>query len=91
MKTIKLPYWDELPDNFTGIIEWSNGNKSWRLNGELHREDGPAIEWKSGTKSWYLDGGLCSENDYKTEMMGRSSTLGRLILNGDYFTIKGEK
>ena len=21
---------------------WGNGNKSWYLNGKLHREDGPA-------------------------------------------------
>ena len=24
---------------------WANGDKSWYLNGKLHREDGPAIEW----------------------------------------------
>ena len=23
---------------------WGNGNKSWYLNGKLHREDGPAYE-----------------------------------------------
>lgn len=25
----------------------------WRLNGRLHREDGPAVEFASGTKVWY--------------------------------------
>ena len=30
--------------------------KMWRLNGERHREDGPAIEWHDGTKEWYLNG-----------------------------------
>ena len=33
-----------------------HGDKSWRLNGELHRTDGPAVEWADGGKSWYLNG-----------------------------------
>ena len=33
-----------------------NGNVVWRLNGKLHRLDGPAIEAADGTKVWYLDG-----------------------------------
>jgi hypothetical protein len=32
------------------------GNKFWRLNGKLHREDGPAIEYMDGAKVWYLNG-----------------------------------
>ena len=28
----------------------------WRLNGELHREDGPAVERANGDKYWYLNG-----------------------------------
>ncbi len=36
----------------------SDGNKSWYLNGKLHRIDGPAIEWADGSKSWYLNGEL---------------------------------
>ena len=28
----------------------------YKLNGKLHREDGPAIEYASGTKCWYLNG-----------------------------------
>lgn len=30
--------------------------KSWKLNGILHRTDGPALEYEDGTKCWYLDG-----------------------------------
>jgi hypothetical protein len=33
-----------------------NGDKYWYLNGEPHREDGPACEWADGTKLWYLNG-----------------------------------
>jgi thermostable 8-oxoguanine DNA glycosylase len=40
----------------------ANGTKSWYLNGELHREDGPAIEYVNGDKSWYLDG-KCHRED----------------------------
>ena len=32
-----------------------NGDKSWWLDGKLHRIDGPAVEWFDGTKYWYLD------------------------------------
>jgi hypothetical protein len=34
----------------------SNGTKYWILNGEYHREDGPAIECPNGTKEWILNG-----------------------------------
>jgi hypothetical protein len=30
--------------------------KEWFLNGELHREDGPAVEATNGDKFWYLNG-----------------------------------
>ena len=33
-----------------------DGTKEWRLNGERHRTDGPAIERLDGTKKWYLNG-----------------------------------
>jgi hypothetical protein len=36
------------------------GTKCWYLNGELHREDGPAIEYAGGTKEWYLNGKVVS-------------------------------
>jgi hypothetical protein len=30
--------------------------KSWYINDNLHREDGPAIIRQNGTKEWYLNG-----------------------------------
>ena len=33
-----------------------SGYKAWYKNGELHREDGPAIEFADGSKAWYLNG-----------------------------------
>ena len=35
---------------------YPSGNKHWFLNGERHREDGPAIERANGTKEWFLNG-----------------------------------
>jgi hypothetical protein len=43
-----------------------NGNilgYQWKLsNGDLHREDGPAIEYANGDKAWYLNGKNHREN-----------------------------
>ena len=41
---------------------YKNGTKYWFLNGEYHREDGPAIEFATGTKEWYLNGNLHRED-----------------------------
>ena len=40
----------------------ADGSKSWYLNGQLHREDGPAIERFDGSKYWYLNGELHRED-----------------------------
>ena len=34
----------------------------WKLNGKLHREDGPAIEWASGATEWWKHGKLHRED-----------------------------
>tara|TARA_S200002703_G_C3736970_1_gene226571 strand:+ start:507 stop:869 length:363 start_codon:yes stop_codon:yes gene_type:complete len=41
---------------------FENGDKQWYLNGNFHREDGPAVECANGTKKWYLDGKLHRED-----------------------------
>jgi len=35
---------------------YEDGTKWWYLNGQYHREDGPACEYASGTKEWFLNG-----------------------------------
>ena len=37
-------------------VEFADGYKEWRLNGELHREDGPAIERADVYKAYYING-----------------------------------
>ena len=44
------------------IIFYSNGTKTWFLNGIYHLENGPAVEWDNGYKEWFLYG-----NQYKDE------------------------
>ena len=41
---------------------YTNGSKSWHLNGKLHREDGPAVERADGTKYWYQNDKLHRED-----------------------------
>jgi hypothetical protein len=35
---------------------YADGSKYWYLNGQRHREDGPAFERRDGYKSWWLNG-----------------------------------
>ncbi len=64
MKTIKVKNYAEIPKGFTGIVEFLDGDKWWYKNGNLHREDGPAIEWSNGTKYWYLEGQEYSKKEF---------------------------
>jgi hypothetical protein len=34
------------------------GTREWRVNGTLHREDGPAVEYADGGTEWFLNGEL---------------------------------
>ena len=55
-KTIKISNWKEIPKNYTGITEWSDGSKEWYLNGKPHRTDGAAVQFANGYKAWCLNG-----------------------------------
>jgi hypothetical protein len=35
-----------------------DGTRVWYLNGELHRQDGPAIKCPNGHREWWLNGQL---------------------------------
>ncbi|MDP2696092.1 MAG: hypothetical protein Q8O87_02455 [bacterium] len=56
-----------------------NNRVEWRLNGRLHREDGPAVEWTNGDQAWYRNGKLHRMN-------------GPAYINGDkYWYINGQE
>ena len=40
----------------------------WFLNGELHRENGPAVEYADGTTHWYKNGKLHREDGPAMEL-----------------------
>ena len=61
----------------------SDGNKSWYLNGKLHREDGPAVEHASGTKRWFYHGKLHREDGPAVEYADGSK---HWYLNGEFIT-----
>ena len=39
-------------------VEFADGSKSWYVDGQLHRLDGPAFEAANGCKYWYVGGQL---------------------------------
>jgi len=41
-----------------------HGLKEWWLNGERHREDGPAVEFDNGREEWYLNGKRLTEKEF---------------------------
>ncbi len=60
------------------------GTKRWLFNGNLHREDGPAIEFADGDKKWYLNDILYSREDW-LEMLLRDSKM-KVLFNEDFIT-----
>ena len=38
------------------MTKLSNGGRAWQVNGQLHREDGPAVEYADGYRAWYFNG-----------------------------------
>jgi hypothetical protein len=39
-------------------VKVENGSRFWYINGELHREDGPAIDRADGYRAWFINGEL---------------------------------
>lgn len=55
MKLTTIIESDAIPLDFTGIVEYPNGDKEYYLNGAFHREDGPAIDYINGHKEYWLN------------------------------------
>ena len=79
---------------------YPDGDKEWFLNGQRHREDGPAIEWSDGTKRWFLNDKSMSEDEHKraTEIIdgvreyeGRIEELKGKLANGFDITMEIEE
>ena len=48
-----------------------NGKEEWRLNGERHRVDGPAVTYADGYEEYWLNGHKAT----KKEVMGHTITI----------------
>ena len=66
------------------VVVYFSGTKEWRLNGKLHREDGPAVERANGSKEWWLNGEHMSEEEHRART--QNSTC-----NGKIVEIDGKK
>ena len=64
------------------------GEKSWWLNGKLHREDGPAYERSDGSKAWYLNGKRHREDGPAVEFADGDNSW---YLNGEWVTEEEHK
>jgi hypothetical protein len=60
---------------------YADGTKYWYLNGDLHREGGPAYENADGTKFWYLNGKYHREDGPALEYPDGTK---HWFLNGEY-------
>ncbi len=61
--------WFVIEAKETIVLKYKSGNKEWYKNGELHRENGPAIEWSGGNKDWYVNGQFCEDKEeFKEEL-----------------------
>lgn len=44
------------------LVRTPDGSKRWYLDGQLHRDDGPAFESIDGTKMWFRQGKMHRED-----------------------------
>ena len=69
-----------------GIIEYRlNGSKAWYVNGECHREDGPAVIWNNGSMACYINGEYNTEEDYIEYLL---SYYSKKISPGDLISLE---
>ena len=64
------------------------GNKSWYLNGERHREDGPAFESADGDKYWYLNGEEVTEEEHKKRTSKAACSCKVVEIDGIKYELK---
>lgn len=58
MQIIQLGFAGVVPCDYTGIVEWNDGDIHYYKEGKLHRENGPAIQSENGSEFWYKEGKL---------------------------------
>jgi len=52
------------------------GTRDWFLNGQRHREDGPAIEYADGSRAWYLNDQNMTEEEHRKLTQKKMANIG---------------
>jgi hypothetical protein len=86
MNVLKINNGNDIPRKYTGITESPFGDKQWFLNGELHRDDGPAFENIYGDKHWFLNGKRHQKDGPAIEFADGSKAW---YLNGELHRVDG--
>ena len=63
----------------------ANGSKWWKLDGIVHREDGPAVEFTDGYKVWYKHGKRHREDGPAVDYSNGHKSW---YLNGQYLRVR---
>jgi len=65
MKTIKVNWSYEIPDNFIGPVEYPDGDIWWYKNCLLHRLDGPAMQNLNFDNRYWILGEELTEEEFE--------------------------
>ena len=92
MEIIQLGFVGVVPFEYTGIVEWFDGDVQYYKKGKLHRENKPAVRSKDGSEFYYKEGKYHRTDGpaYK-RLVGSSFTLGWFIEGNQYSEEEFEK
>ena len=79
MNIIKASEWNDIPEDYTGIVKWEDGSVIHHKNGRRHREDGPSFVEPGGYKAWWLDGNHIWDLDPDSD--GKLDLTNQIILS----------
>lgn len=64
---------------------YTNGTQQYRLNGSLHRDDGPAITRPDGSNEYFLNGECLTEEQFKARRYPKAGT--KVTVDGVEYTL----
>ena len=60
----EVAYESKIPKNFTGIVEYDDGDEAWFQDGSWHCVGAPAYVYKNGREFYYVDGNEVSKEQH---------------------------
>jgi hypothetical protein len=66
---------------------YPDGGKEWFLDGDLHREDGPAVETSAGNKYWYFKGSCYTEEQFNKKINPKDCSGSTVVVDGVEYTL----